>query len=477
MGELMKKSGIVLLMMFIVSQVMFGSARMGSLGEYFTFIVSDIDTDVEMFPTHLEDYESKHIQLFTYVNEPDRYSSTDKINLAILPLLKRFSYKLFLGVDGNEENDFFQNYHLDEKIDQKYYYYPYSSYRGRRISTDGFEAATMKNLFSFKISENFSLGSVISITKEINDSYQDADSEDTNSEQTFLMDQEISLDDFSALLNLSIKNFFLNEISLSYRHFEYFEDYYRTQTEYYSNNFDNYRVLERTDFSDSDETGKTYKVVLLHEKKEDKKIKRLYSEFSYSEYDLSYYDSDYEMRKDYNDNELDDTDLMKEVLKSSYENTHYEGCLGWGNEYKKKKLTTFYGLKLSGFLGEFTGTKDFSSLEIHEEIFQDSIVTDSLFTEDDYLIGGKEYRASVELPFGAKFKVNKKINIYGGLGYKVTRLYLQNDYSENFYRWHTETYSSLGAEYNPIKELMLNICFNGSLTSIKHWVVDMKYLF
>ena len=463
--------------MLIISQFVFGSARMESLGEYFSFIVGDTDTDIELFPTHLNEYKGKHVRFGSSANTRDKYTSTGNLNIAVLPLLNRFSYKLILEAYGNENNNIFQKHYQDGYINPRYYFNPFKTSKYNSMYTDGLESAAMKNLFSFKFSENFSVGSIISISKEINDSYREAETENTDTDRLYTSVHNINLDDFSTLVNFHFKNFFLNDVSFSYQSLDNIEEESTIRTDNNIYSWGDSRFSEDQALVDSDENGVIYSLAMLHENKEDAIIKRIFTEISYSEFDLSYTSSEFRMQEHYQNDEYEYMDLQQELNSADYNNALYKGCVGLGFENPKKDLTLFYGLKIGGFLGEFTGNESFSALDFHEHIYPDSTVTDSVSTQYEHRKDGKEYRASVELPIGAKFKITEKINISGGLGYKVTRLYLQNANEDNYYRWHTEVYQTLGAELNPIDKLKINLMFNSDLASLKYWIIDVKYFF
>ena len=59
----------VLLSVFILGLAMNMSAsvRINGLGSYFEYLIPDTETDIELFPSHLTEFESKYIQIFNNV--------------------------------------------------------------------------------------------------------------------------------------------------------------------------------------------------------------------------------------------------------------------------------------------------------------------------------------------------------------------------------------------------------------------------
>ena len=84
------------------------SVRMESLGEYFSFIIPDVETDIEQFPTYMHEYEGRNIQFVTNVSEFDSYYGNSNLNISILPVLGRFAYRLKTEITGYERDDFFE---------------------------------------------------------------------------------------------------------------------------------------------------------------------------------------------------------------------------------------------------------------------------------------------------------------------------------------------------------------------------------
>ena len=76
---------IVLVFMFNLN----ASVRINGLGSYFEYLIPDTETDIELFPSHLSEYESKYVQIinnanYKYFNEV--YGKN--IDLSLMPFTK-----------------------------------------------------------------------------------------------------------------------------------------------------------------------------------------------------------------------------------------------------------------------------------------------------------------------------------------------------------------------------------------------------
>ncbi len=122
------------------------SVRINGLGSYFEYIIPDTETDIELFPSHLSEFESKYVQIINnayYNNFNDIYGRN--IDLSLMPLAKKLFYRINANVisDDNEPRIYLND-----------------SYNRNSTDFDGFEygAALVTNSLSYELLDNFHLG-------------------------------------------------------------------------------------------------------------------------------------------------------------------------------------------------------------------------------------------------------------------------------------------------------------------------------
>ena len=226
-----------------------------------------------------------------------------------------------------------------------------------------------------------------------------------------------------------------------------------------------------------DEKFKKYQIGALFENRNKEKVFRIYfhTDYTVEDYKINYNYEDEYLR--YQDDSLCDRNFDSELSVSNLSKDKYSGTFGYGANVLFQKLELFYGLKFSGFYGDYFNDEFYESIDYTEDIYTDTTVIDSSFVEYSYFSEGKEYEVSASFPLGAKYNLGKKVSLYFGLGYKITRNYIKFVEGESFFGWDTDSYQNLGLEFNPIQRLVIGIDFAGSLYNYKYWHLDIKYFF
>jgi len=127
---------MVIAVLFSISMDIEASVRMESLGEYFSFIIPDVETDIEQFPTHLQEYDGKFVQLIRHATQKQvfiayddnhfYYHSYPVIDIRVLPVLGKFTYKLDFGISAYGFDNIIYKYYRPSL--RPYYYDDYEEY-------------------------------------------------------------------------------------------------------------------------------------------------------------------------------------------------------------------------------------------------------------------------------------------------------------------------------------------------------------
>jgi len=133
----MYKLTSILVLLICLSSIAFAGVRMNSLGDYFHYLVPDVETDIELFPTHLNFWEQRNIML----TAGDKYPSK-KIGLNVYPLLGKISYGMKTGFASRGKS-----YPLYESYKSGYYY---------SLSNDS--EFDIKNYLCLQINNSFYIG-------------------------------------------------------------------------------------------------------------------------------------------------------------------------------------------------------------------------------------------------------------------------------------------------------------------------------
>ena len=448
------------LLIICLSSFAFAEVRMNSLGDYFHYLVPDVETDIEVFPTHLNFLEQRNIMLEASRNYPPK-----KIGLNVYPLLGKISYgmKTSFASRGKSYSSY-ENYKSD-------YYYS--------LSKDS--EFDIKNFLSLQLNNSFYIGMKFNWEK----GWVTGDSE---SEATHRPDydyyskkshyKEMDDDTYSTGFNIHFGNIIRKDISLSYSKNDYnkldnsehiYDREYSSGKRRYDSSLSN-----QSKNSDTEE----YRFDVLFEKIQMRKFNRLYlSALYHIEDDITDYYREDDDRSYYNDT-LSSSKWVYSKETTTTKNRYYQTEIGWGQNWIRDNLQLFYGIRFQGSYSNTKTDETEESVIISYETFNDSTCTDTTSFEDALFdIEDKEWQASIILPFGMEYKLTNYFTLYAGLGYKITRKLVDYPNSNKFYYWGTGGYQSAGIKIKPIKNLELGLNLNGDLAHFKNWRVEVRYLF
>ncbi|MDA3813877.1 MAG: hypothetical protein PF570_06440, partial [Candidatus Cloacimonetes bacterium] len=138
----------VLLSIAILGLVMnlSASVRINGLGSYFEYLIPDTETDIELFPSHITEYDSKYVQIIKngYSQYYNGFNARN-INFSIMPLTKKLNFKINADIASNNS---------EPRI------YLNDAYNRNSTVFDGREygAALVTNSLSYELTDSFHLG-------------------------------------------------------------------------------------------------------------------------------------------------------------------------------------------------------------------------------------------------------------------------------------------------------------------------------
>lgn len=299
------------LLIICLSSFAFAEVRMNSLGDYFHYLVPDVETDIELFPTHLNFWEQRNIML----TAGDKYPSK-KIRLNVYPILGKISYgmKTSFGSRG-------KSYPPYEGYKSDYYYY-----------LSNHSEFDIKNYLSLQINNNTYIGMKFNWEKawETGDSGSES-SNRPNYEYYYSKDsyyKDLDDDTYSAGFNLHFGNILQKDISLSYSKNDYnnlnnSEHIYDRE---YSSGSRRHHSSLSNEYKDSD--TEEYRFDVLFERMHIRKFKRFYFSALYyiEDFATDYYREEDE--KSYNNDTLSYRDWGHYERESSTANKHYQTVFG-----------------------------------------------------------------------------------------------------------------------------------------------------
>ena len=449
--------------------VLNGSVKLNSLGEYFSYIVPDADTDIEQFPVYLNEYAGKHFQfdLSSNQNYDDYYLQSGNINFQILPLFGRFSYKLKLNVSSNSDNYYFEEIrtHKDRIYLNNNNENSYS--KGLRIS----------NIFSYKITNNFKIGALLHYGNEWNNI------NNNNDETGNYYNEYISSNDFdmnapyySVGLNFCFGKNLIKNIGFIYDKYESDGNvrYYRKNNHI---SYDNENIHIYEDSDKYEKRRESFQFISLIEKKDKKKYSRIYFAGDYTNYEENFNLESNDESLNYDSDILEHRKITDKVESENLTKRNYSAVCGFGTNAWYNGVNLFYGFKLSALYGDYEKNEEKSYFSYEENIYSDSTEVDSSEFSYSQETPGKEYCGIFRLPLGAEYKLSKKISLLFGIGFEIKYQKIKIESGEEFVNWDTNHYQNLGIEFNPNQKLSLGMNFNGQLSSYSRWELDLKYLF
>jgi hypothetical protein len=122
------------------------SVRINGLGSYFEYLIPDTETDIELFPSHLSEFESRYVQVFNNYNSHnyDWYGAKN-IHLSIMPLSRKLSIRINADIvsDDNEPRIYLNDIY---------------SRRSTEFVGREYGASLVNNSLSYELTDSFHLG-------------------------------------------------------------------------------------------------------------------------------------------------------------------------------------------------------------------------------------------------------------------------------------------------------------------------------
>ena len=480
------------LLLICLTSFVFAGVKMNSLGDYFLYLIPDVETDIEVFPTHLNFFEQRNIML----TAGDKYPSK-KIGLNVYPLLGKISYGMKVSFESGEylyrkdypviylgDIDYINSVYPDVIITEPKGSIGYLSDSYEIGKRSGFY---IKNFISLKIINDFHIGIKLNWIKNwvTEDEYMIKNTLSSGYDyynNEHLEYRDLDDDSYSAGFNFGFGTNLRKDISVEYRNREYtdFENDKRISEKGYLDG-NNYNYFDSNSSESSyDLDSEEYRINILLEKKVKKRFWRLYISSLYSTEDAV---------SKYHNEDIDESYMNVDTLKSAdwnyydqgttIESKYYQTIVGWGQNWISSKVQLFYGIKLQGSYEKITTDKYYQNknIDYYYDSYNDSTTIDTTAYEDALSdIIEKGWQATIMLPLGMEYKLKDNFTIYCGLGYRITRRFIE--YSNgDFNYWITDAYQSVGAKFEPVKNLELGLNLDGDLANFKIWQVEVRYFF
>ncbi len=472
----MKTIKIFLTVVVLLSAIsLMAGTRIEGLGNYFEYLINDIDTDINLFPAHLTEYDYKHIQ-FVNKGKSTKYDKfhTKDIDLSIMPLAK----KVLLKINANIGSDNSQpSIYLSNSYSSNYYYNTYDTF----FHGDDFGACLITTTLAYSFSNNFLVGCFL----KYGNNWRENVSEDYKKTIPYVIinedvsDSDYDDDYYSAGMNIRIGSNLKTDITLMfsqnfinesyYNNFDY-EDFYFSG----SNNCSHQRIEKNSHYLDQE--TEDIGICVLLDLENDKSISRIFMESHYTQLTSVLDQQDSRHNSYYINDELDDEykDIREQDKKE--ERKIYTTTLGFGKTIKKNKWDLHYGIKFDGLYSDTKRDESYYDLDYEFHVYQGTVQIDSVAISGQNNFKIKDWKAVLKVPFGVSYHLNNLIQLYGGVGFKLIRQKFEYFDDNEFNRWETDSYQSFGATISPIECLKIDINFAGDLTSYAYWQIDVKYL-
>ncbi len=458
---------IVLVFMFNLN----ASVRINGLGSYFEYLIPDTETDVELFPSHLSEYESKYVQVFNNYNSHNyNENSARNINFSIKPLSSKFNIRINADIASNNRKP---RIYLEDVF----------SYYGRSTYFDGSEYGTslINNSISYNLSDNLHLGCFIKYGVNWQEDVRDELEQEELNHLIIENSEDYNYDDdyLSAGINFRLLSNYKTDIAMRYSKntvddfFTYKYIYERFYDQSIDDHFD--RII-RENLRNIEWETEDVGLSILVEKDNTSIINRLFLDIHYIQRGSNYKTDYLNNVLYYVDNELDfeRKDISEEIRLEDTE--LYTATLGFGKAINKEKLDMFYGVKIFGMYGETARNESYYMLDYRKYIDPDSIYTDSTSVSGVNSFDIKDWKVAIEVPFGASYKLNGIVQLFGGMGLKLIRQKLKYFEENEFSRWETDRYFVLGSTITPLECLEIDVNYGSDFSYFKTWQLDLKYL-
>ena len=446
------------------------SVRINGLGSYFEYLIPDTETDIELFPSHLVEYESKYVQIINnsdFKNYNGFYGRN--IDLSLMPLAEKLFFRINANVVSNDS---------EPRI------YLNDSYGRYSTLFDGYEfgAALVTNTLSYELTDNFILGCFVKYGVNWKDNVHD---ELEKEDPDFIIYEDIEDIDYdndylSTGINFRLASNFKTDITIMYSKNDIedffidkydFERFYSYSSGEYFSDRTIYERSENIEF-ETEDMG----VSILLESEDTGSVNRFFLESHYIQqlsdfhYFNSYHNLNYENDElDHERKDISEDDKMEEM-------EIYTATLGFGKVITKDKWDIFYGVKLNGMYGETTRDESYYVLDYSQYIYPDTTYTDSTFTNGVNNFEINDWKVAIEVPFGVNYELNNVVQFFGGMGLKLIRQELEYFEDNEFSRWETDRYIAFGTSISPFECLKVDVNFGRDFANFSSWQIDLKYL-
>ncbi len=447
------------------------SVRINGLGSYFEYLIPDTETDIELFPSHLSEYESKYVQIFNnvYSQSYDGFSAKN-INFSIMPLASKLSVRINADIASNNSKP---RIYLDDII--RYY--------GNSTYFDGSEygASLINNTISYELSDNFHLGCFFKLgvnwQENVHEELEEEDPDYVIYED--IEDYDYDNDYLSTGINFRLLSNYKTDITIMYSKND-IEDFFLHKFDYerfnsYGNEIYSDRSIRESSNNFESEIEDLGVSVLL-ENEDTESVNRFFIESHYIKQSSDYQYFNFTQNLNYYDNELDyERKYIKEDLKTE-EMEIYTATFGYGKTTTKDKWDIYYGVKLYGIFCETVRDESNYSFNYFQSIDPDTTYTDSTIISGENNFEINDWKVAIEVPFGVSYKLNRTVQLFGGMGLKLIRQELEYFEDNEFSRWETDRYIALGTTVSPLECLKVDVNFGSDFAYFRSWKLDLKYL-
>lgn len=468
----MKTAKIVLsIAILLLVMKLSASVRINGLGSYFEYLIPDTETDIELFPSYLCEYDSKYVQFIKngYNQSYDGFSA-ENINFSIMPLSKKLCFRINADFASNESKP---RIYLDDV----------SGWYNNLTYFDGYEygASLITNTLSYELSDIFHLGCFFKygmnwkenvhdeLAKEDPDFIIYEDIEDYNYENDYL----------STGINFRMGSTFKTDFTIMYSKNDIEDlsldkrDYERFYSHAYVNYSDRYIRENLNNFEcETENVG----LSILLETENIGSVNRFFLESHYIQQSSGYEYYYFHHYLDYDDNELDYERKDISEYEKMEEMEIYTATLGFGKAITKDKWEMYYGIKLNGMYGETARDESYYTLDYYHNIEPDTTYTDSTSTSGENNFEIKDWKIVLEVPFGMSYSLNKAVQFFGGVGLKLIRQELEYFEDNEFSMWGTDRYVAFGTTISPLECLKVDVNFGYDFANFNGWQLDLKYL-
>ena len=472
----MKTLKIVLTLVVLVLSISLNAGtRIEGLGNYFEYLIRDIDTDITLFPAHLIGYDNKHIQFVNNGKSTNYYGFYGKdINLSVMPLAN----KVFLKINANIASDNRQpRIYLSDSYSSYYYYNKFGTF----FSGEDFGASLITFTLAYSFSNNFLVGCFL----KYGNNWKEYASENIKmTDPNLIIKDDVSDSDYgdnfySAGINFRIGSDFKTDVTIVFSQNDVYEDFYRICDfeDFYSNgsNTHSYQFIEKNSQYLDQETEDIGICVLL-DVENDKSISRFFMESHYTQltFDVESYNFRHSLRLENDEIDNEHKDILEQDKME--ERKIYTATLGIGKTIRKNKWNLHYGIKFDGLYGDAKRDESYYNLDYDLYVYPDTVQLDSVSVSGQNNFKIKDWKAVLKVPFGASYQLSKSVQLYGGVGFKLIRQKFEYFDDNEFDRWETDRYQSFGATISPLECLKIDVNFAGNLTGYSAWQIDVKYL-